>query len=91
MTTRIGTPYYVSPEVLKGENPYNKECDLWSLGVIVYFMMYGYPPFHDQNEAQLFQHILTAKFELPMGMSDEGEDFISKLLVVDVDDRMTVK
>jgi len=45
MTTRIGTPYYVSPEVLKGESAYTKECDLWSLGVITFFMMFGYPPF----------------------------------------------
>jgi serine/threonine protein kinase len=40
--------------VLRGKEAYGKECDLWSLGVIVYFMLYGYPPFHDQNEAQLF-------------------------------------
>ncbi len=65
MTTRIGTPYYVSPEVLKGEKPYDKACDLWSLGVITYFMLCGYPPFAAQNESLLFKQILAAKFEFP--------------------------
>jgi serine/threonine protein kinase len=62
MTTRIGTPYYVSPEVLKGEAPYDIRCDLWSLGVIVYLMTHGYPPFHASNERLLFQKILAADF-----------------------------
>lgn len=51
MRTRIGTPYYVSPEILSGALPYQKECDLWSLGVILFFMVYGYPPFYGSNEA----------------------------------------
>lgn len=51
MTTRIGTPYYVSPEVLKGEHPYSYKCDMWSLGVIVFFMLFGYPPFCSHHEA----------------------------------------
>ena len=59
MNTRIGTPYYVSPEVLLGEQPYDKNCDLWSLGIIVYFMIYGYPPFYGSTEASLFRKILA--------------------------------
>jgi calcium-dependent protein kinase len=51
MTTRIGTPYYVSPEVLRGKEPYSSQCDIWSFGVIVYFMLVGYPPFYAQSEA----------------------------------------
>jgi len=40
-----GTPYYIAPEVLKGH--YNEACDMWSLGVIMFIMIFGYPPFHD--------------------------------------------
>jgi calcium-dependent protein kinase len=58
MTTRIGTPYYVSPEVLKGDAPYDIRCDLWSCGIIVFFMLHGYPPFTASSERQLFHKIL---------------------------------
>jgi len=92
MTTRIGTPYYVSPEVLKGEHPYNKDCDLWSLGVIVFFMLFGYPPFYAQNEALLFKLILNGSYEMPKlsVVSDTGKDFIRRLLIVDPNCRMNL-
>ena len=47
MHSKIGTPYYVSPEVLYGR--YNKQCDLWSIGVLTYTLLVGYPPFHAIN------------------------------------------
>eukprot|EP00484_Ammonia_sp_Unknown_P023337 CAMPEP_0197046296 /NCGR_PEP_ID=MMETSP1384-20130603/22013_1 /TAXON_ID=29189 /ORGANISM="Ammonia sp." /LENGTH=550 /DNA_ID=CAMNT_0042478053 /DNA_START=59 /DNA_END=1711 /DNA_ORIENTATION=- len=45
-----GTPYYIAPEVLEGR--YNESCDMWSLGVILFIMIYGYPPFFDSNESK---------------------------------------
>lgn len=50
MTTKVGTPYYMAPEIFSGD--YGRECDLWSIGVIAYVLMCGYPPFggNDQNE-----------------------------------------
>ena len=61
MTTKIGTPYYVSPEVLEGK--YDNSCDIWSLGVIAYIMLCGYPPFNAENENQLFRKILCCDYE----------------------------
>jgi len=44
-----GTPYYIAPEVLDGH--YNESCDMWSLGVILFIMLFGFPPFFDDKEA----------------------------------------
>jgi len=44
----VGTPYYVAPEVLKGK--YNKACDMWSVGVVMFVMLFGFPPFYADQD-----------------------------------------
>lgn len=56
LNSKVGTPYYVAPEVLKGE--YSKECDLWSVGVITYILMTGFPPFGGKNNNEIYRSIL---------------------------------
>lgn len=43
----VGTPVYLAPEVIEGT--YNEKCDVWSLGVLLFNMLVGYPPFYGKN------------------------------------------
>ena len=55
MTTLAGTPYFISPEVLKGV--YGRECDMWSLGVLLFLLLSGTYPFVGESRAEVFDHI----------------------------------
>jgi calcium-dependent protein kinase len=63
MNSKLGTPYYVSPEVLEGS--YDKRCDLWSIGVITYILLSGIPPFNGSNEAEVFRKIKCCDYSFP--------------------------
>jgi calcium-dependent protein kinase len=66
MNTKLGTPYYVSPEVLEGN--YDKRCDLWSLGVMTYMLLTGEPPFNGRTDAEVFFKIRTCDYTFPTPM-----------------------
>lgn len=55
LTQIIGTPYYMAPEVLKKK--YSHECDVWSVGVILFIMLSGYPPFGGDEEREIYYNI----------------------------------
>ncbi|KAK1861435.1 hypothetical protein I4F81_004019 [Pyropia yezoensis] len=90
----IGTPLYVAPEVLLRQ-PYGPEADLWSLGVIVYIMLSGRPPFDDIDQVKLIKKIKYHSVEFAgrdwVLISEEGKDFLSRLLHKDPSDRMDAK
>jgi calcium-dependent protein kinase len=89
MKTKVGTPYYVAPEVLKRK--YTKSCDIWSIGVITYILLCGYPPFYGDSDTQIFDSVRAGRFDFPSPewdtMSDAAKDFISCLLKKDPEER----
>eukprot|EP00298_Acanthocystis_sp_HF-20_P017716 c21812_g2_i4.p1 GENE.c21812_g2_i4~~c21812_g2_i4.p1 ORF type:complete len:200 (+),score=71.70 c21812_g2_i4:76-675(+) len=95
MTTLCGTPGYVAPEVLKNRKGYTPQCDMWSVGVIMYILLCGYPPFQHEDSDKLFKLILKGsfKFDSPWwdDVSKEAKDLIKKILVPDPVKRLTPK
>lgn len=92
MKKKLGTPYYIAPEIL--EENYGKEVDLWSIGVITYVVLWGYPPFFGNDAKELFINIYNVNYEFwdeDWGfISEEAKDFISRLLIKDPKQRMNV-
>jgi len=85
MKTTCGTPAYVAPEILKSEN-YSDAVDMWSLGVILYILLCGYPPFYDESAAGLYAQIRSGGyvFQSPYWdhISMEAKNLIDNLLTV---------
>ena len=91
--TILGTPYYMAPEVLKGE--YNEKCDIWSIGAITYYLLTGSEPFKGETSNSIFAKILftepnynTEKFK---NISQNAIDFIKKCFEKDPDRRFSAK
>ncbi|RUS78468.1 hypothetical protein EGW08_013756 [Elysia chlorotica] len=92
LVTVCGTPAYCAPEVLKGQC-YNRQCDMWSIGVIAYILLCGYEPFFAENDAAMFKKILKGEFVFDEpwwnDVSDNAKDLVRKLLVVNPNKRLT--
>lgn len=64
LTTQCGMTQYVAPEILEGV-PYDMKSDMWSVGVILYVLLGGYPPFIENNMRQLFRKVRRGEYEFP--------------------------
>ena len=83
LSSRVGTAYYVSPEILAVK--YNEKCDIWSAGVILYVLLSGEPPFNGPSDAVIYSKIKKMKFNFPPEkwgkISKEAKDLISHMIV----------
>mmetsp|Transcript_23779 Transcript_23779/g.33275 ORF Transcript_23779/g.33275 Transcript_23779/m.33275 type:complete len:334 (+) Transcript_23779:33-1034(+) len=93
MTTACGTPGYVAPEVLKKQK-YNQAVDIWSMGVILYILLCGFPPFYHEKTQKLYQQIKTGSYDFPnpywKDITDSAKDLIKKMLTVEPANRITI-
>lgn len=97
MNTSCGTPSYIAPEIVRGDFGKNSEskssgaeCDIWSLGVILYCMICGFLPFQASNIKGLYDKILRADFTLPDYISAQSKSLITKMLTVDLEKRINL-
>jgi len=79
LTSLKGTPLYMAPEIVQ-ELPYNETVDLWSLGVILYELFHGKPPFYTNNLYSLIQLIVKDPVKFPENMSPDFKSFLKGLL-----------
>ena len=77
--TARGTPGYVAPEVLE-QRGYDKSVDLWSVGVILYILLCGFPPFYAHSDAELYELIKSGEFSFPSPYWDKISDSVKGLI-----------
>jgi len=96
MNNAVGTPGYLAPEVLNlldtGE-PYSREVDLWAVGVILYILLCGFPPFYGEDDDEVYDKIVAGQWSFISPywdkVSAEAKDLINKLLALDPTKRLT--
>uniref|UniRef100_UPI00358E604F uncharacterized protein n=1 Tax=Myxine glutinosa TaxID=7769 RepID=UPI00358E604F len=97
LNTPCYTPYYVAPEVL-GPEKYDKSCDIWSLGVIMYILLCGFPPFYSHHGLAISpgmkRRIQLGQYDFPRpewaAVSEEAKQLIRQLLKTEPSQRMTI-
>lgn len=78
----FGTSYYIAPEVIEGT--YSEKCDVWSVGVILYILLSGEPPFNGQTDEEIVEKIKIGEYNFDNErwneVSDEAKDLIARIL-----------
>lgn len=73
-----GTAYYIAPEVLTGN--YTEKCDLWSIGVILYIMLSGKPPFAGQSDREILKKVALGNYSLQGEIWSKRSDDAKELI-----------
>ncbi|MBA0762354.1 hypothetical protein Gotri_011988 [Gossypium trilobum] len=89
----VGSAYYIAPEVLKRK--YGPEADIWSIGVMLYILLCGFPPFWAESENGIFSAILRGEIDFESdpwpAISPQAKDLVTKMLNLDPKQRLTAQ
>jgi len=93
LTTKAGTPYYVAPQVLEGK--YDERSDIWSVGVIMFVLIAGYPPFYGDTDADVLSKVRQGVFSFSKkdwgSVSEDAKDLIRNMLKMQPSERYTAE
>ena len=90
-STQFGTPLYMAPEKLLNM-PLTEKSDIWAIGVMVYYLLSGYPPFNGSSEDEVYGKIKECDYEFYEEfnfLSKEAKDFIERCLDPVLDNRLS--
>lgn len=96
MHSLVGTRFYMAPEVIKNDaehDGYGKSCDMWSIGVIAYFILTGHNPLPPQIADLPIEQVEITAIPFPdkywKDLSETSKDFVQQLLQIDPEKRLT--
>ena len=88
MVDHCGTPGYIAPEIYKNKGYEGFQCDIWSAGITLYYMLCGSQPFKAYSLKEMEKKVLKGEYEEIKNVSNEANDLIKKMLEIDPDVRI---